>query len=122
MSKFRGIFDRPPVEADDAPAEGPPPSPAPVGPLPNSSPAPTVIATPPVEPRRTGRPTGKRTAAEFTQVTAYVRKATHHAVKVRLLTEAGGREFSDLVEVLLAEWLTRPAESPRTQKSGDLPG
>lgn len=121
MSKFRGIFDKPPAEADDDPAEVPGPSPAlpPSGPPP--TPEPTIVRTPEPEPRRMGRPPGKRTAADFTQVTAYVRRETHHAVKVRLLTEQGGREFSDLVESLLVEWLTRPAESPRTRKSGPSP-
>ena len=53
-----------------------------------------------------GRPSGKRTDPDFAQVTAYIRKATHHGVKLRLLQEGQGREFSELVEELLAGWLT----------------
>lgn len=61
---------------------------------------------PPVAPSR-GRPTGKRRDPAFEQVTAYIRRDTHHAVKVALLKEARNRQFSDLVETLLAEWLTK---------------
>lgn len=52
-----------------------------------------------------GRPAGKRTDPEYSQVTAYIRKNTHHAVKVRLLQEGQDREFSELVEQLLDGWL-----------------
>ena len=56
-------------------------------------------------PRSRGRPAGKRTDPEYNQVTAYIRKSTHHAVKVRLLQEEQGTEFSELVEQLLSAWL-----------------
>ena len=56
--------------------------------------------------RSRGRPSGKRTDPDYAQVTAYIRKATHHGVKLRLLQEGQGREFSELVEELLATWLT----------------
>lgn len=58
-----------------------------------------------------GRPSGKRTDPDYAQVTAYIRKATHHAVKLRLLQEGQGREFSELVEDLLAVWLSGEAAS-----------
>jgi hypothetical protein len=51
------------------------------------------------------RPHGKRTDPDYAQVTAYIRKVTHHGVKLRLLQEGQGREFSELVEELLATWL-----------------
>jgi hypothetical protein len=54
---------------------------------------------------RSGRPAGKRTDPDYTQITAYIRKVTHHAVKLRLLQEGQGREFSELVEELLRAWL-----------------
>ena len=54
-----------------------------------------------------GRPAGKRTDPDYAQVTAYIRKDTHHAVKLRLMQEDQGREFSELVQELLAEWLQR---------------
>ncbi len=55
-------------------------------------------------PRR-GRPGGKRTDPEFVQTTAYVRRDTLRAVKIALLTEEPGREYSELIEELLFEWL-----------------
>lgn len=61
--------------------------------------------------RRVGRPKGKRSDPDYDQVTAYIRKETHRQVKIALLTEGQGREFSELVEELLGEFL-------RTQKSG----
>lgn len=51
------------------------------------------------------RPTGKRRDPAFEQVTAYIRKATHRSVKLALLKEGNDRQFSDLVEELLATWL-----------------
>lgn len=61
--------------------------------------------------RRVGRPKGKRSDPDYDQVTAYIRKETHRQVKIALLTAGQGREFSELVEELLGEFL-------RTQKSG----
>jgi hypothetical protein len=42
---------------------------------------------------------------EFMKFTTYVRKKTHHAVKLRLVEQE--RELSDLVEELLAAWLQK---------------
>ena len=57
-------------------------------------------------PRQRGRPKdGKRSHPDYEQVTAYIRKNTHHEVKLTLLQEGKGRQFSDLVEDLLARWL-----------------
>ena len=56
-----------------------------------------------VPPRR-GRPPGKRSHPDFEQITAYIRKDTHHAVKIELL-QNGRKEFSELVEELLHQWL-----------------
>jgi hypothetical protein len=56
-----------------------------------------------VPPRR-GRPPGKRSHPDFEQITAYIRKDTHHAVKIELLNN-GRKEFSELVEELLGQWL-----------------
>jgi hypothetical protein len=53
---------------------------------------------------RLGRPPGKRSDPEFEQVTAYIRKETHQAVKIELL-KSGRQEFSALVEALLQQWL-----------------
>jgi hypothetical protein len=40
---------------------------------------------------------------DYLKFTTYIRKKTHRAVKVRLTEQE--REFSDLVEELLAAWL-----------------
>jgi len=55
-------------------------------------------------PPRRGRPPGKRSHPDFEQITAYIRKDTHHAVKIVLL-QNGRKEFSELVEELLNQWL-----------------
>lgn len=52
-----------------------------------------------------GRPPGKRTDPAYRHVSAYIRRETHHQVKLRLLQQGQGREFSELVEELLAGWL-----------------
>jgi hypothetical protein len=60
------------------------------------------------QPPRMGRPAGKRSDPDIVQVTAYIRRATHLGAKRKLLDEAAEgnkREFSELVEDLLAEWL-----------------
>jgi len=53
--------------------------------------------------KRLGRPPGKRSDPGFEQVTAYIRKETHQAVKIELL-KSGRQEFSELVEALLQQW------------------
>lgn len=59
------------------------------------------------EPPRRGRPRGKRSDPGFEQVTAYIGRETHRNVKIALLREGTGREFSELVEELLASWLSQ---------------
>ena len=49
---------------------------------------------------------------DFMQVTAYFRRDTHHAVKLQLLQEGQGTEFSELVEGLLAGWLDSRMRKP----------
>ena len=65
-------------------------------------------AEPQAAPRRAGKEkrAGKRSDPEFEQITAYVRRATYRKVKVALLQEGSGQDFSDLVETLLAQWVT----------------
>jgi hypothetical protein len=59
--------------------------------------------------RGRGRPPGpaggKRDNQEYTQASAYIRKDTHRRVKAALILEGKGREYSELVEELLNEWL-----------------
>lgn len=54
---------------------------------------------------RRGRPRGKRSNPDFEQVTAYIRSRTHRDVKIALLREGDGREFSELIEELLTTWV-----------------
>lgn len=49
------------------------------------------------------RPVGKRSKDNFTQVSAYIPKDTHRKVRAALFDD--GRDFSELVAELLAEWL-----------------
>ena len=57
-------------------------------------------------PKRRGRPaTGKRTNPDYDQTTAYVRKDTYKAVRIALIEEGEERDYSELVEELLAKWL-----------------
>ncbi|KJH70262.1 hypothetical protein [Aliterella atlantica] len=65
---------------------------------------PQLVAEPEQPPKR-GRPKGKRSHPDYEQVTAYIRKDTHRAAKIALLSESEGREFSELVQELLEQWL-----------------
>jgi hypothetical protein len=55
------------------------------------------------EPKPAKRKTGKRWDKTYQQLTAYVRKETHMAVRLALLPT--GQEISELVEDLLTAWL-----------------
>ena len=54
---------------------------------------------------RLGRRRGKRSNPDYEQVTCYIRKQTHKHVKIALLRSGKGKEFSELVEDLLFDWL-----------------
>jgi hypothetical protein len=96
-SKFKGILDL-------AKGREPEPEPVAAGAPPLAPPSPA----PPEAPRR-GRPPGKRSDPAYAQVTAYIPEELHRKVKIALLMEAEGREFSQLVEALLSDWLgSRP--------------
>jgi hypothetical protein len=62
---------------------------------------------PPVQPAvaKMGRPKGKRSNPDYTQVTSYIRQDTYRKVRVLLLQNGDGQEFSELVEELLCEFL-----------------
>lgn len=55
--------------------------------------------------RGRGRPSGKRSDPNFVQTTAYVRAETYRDVRIELLKEGVGREYSELVEELLSQWM-----------------
>jgi hypothetical protein len=62
-----------------------------------------------------GRPKGKRSNPDYTQVTAYIRQDTYKDVRVLLLQQGNGQEFSELVEELLSEYLkTQTFKSSKT--------
>jgi hypothetical protein len=57
---------------------------------------------------KVGRPkTGKRSNDDYRQVSAWVRRATYTRVQDRLYVKENRREFSDLVQTLLEDWLKR---------------
>ncbi len=49
---------------------------------------------------------GKRSHPDYTQAPAFVRKDTYKAVKIALLNDERGLNYSDLIEELLTAWLT----------------
>lgn len=65
---------------------------------------PTVLEPKSEERRPVGRPRGKRTDPEYRQVGAWVKKKTYNNVTKALIDE-DRREFSDLVQTLLEQWL-----------------
>ena len=60
-------------------------------------------------PLKVGRPPGKKSNPDYTQATVYLRKQTHLAAKKRLLDE--GKEFSELVEELVTQWIRKSGYS-----------
>lgn len=62
---------------------------------------------PPTEVKKRGRPNAKRSDPNIIQTTAYIRKETHRNVKRALLDDEQERDYSELVEELLAAWLKR---------------
>lgn len=89
MSKFKGLMDLRKAQHVEPEPQG------------ND----TAEAMSPAAAARKQRPPGKRSDPSFEQVTAYIRRRTYQQVKIALLQENQGREFSDLVETLLADWL-----------------
>lgn len=50
---------------------------------------------------------GKRSHPDYTQAPAFIRKDTYKAVKIALLNDERGLDYSDLVEELLTAWLAK---------------
>lgn len=67
------------------------------------------LASEPRQSKKMGRPKiGKRSDPDYEQVTAYIKSATYTDVKIELLEEGKKgpkREFSELLQELLEEWL-----------------
>jgi hypothetical protein len=59
-------------------------------------------------PRKVGRPrTGKRSDPDYRQVSAWIRRDTYVRVTRRLFVRENRRQFSELVQSLLEQWLKR---------------
>lgn len=56
--------------------------------------------------KRRGRPPGKRSDPDFTQITAYVRTKTLEDVKIKLIKQGSNQDVSELIEELLSVWLS----------------
>ncbi len=73
-------------------------------PEPEPVPPPVSTATPaPITPLKMGRPPGKKTDPNYTQVTVYLRKDVHNAARKLLFDDR--RQFSDLVDDLVSRWI-----------------
>jgi len=57
----------------------------------------------PDETPRSGRPRGKRDDPEFGKIGVYIKQTTITEVKARLIRQ--DRDLSDLIQVLLDDWL-----------------
>jgi hypothetical protein len=110
VSRFGDILKnaKRPTAPDEPPADPPPVAEAVVERPPPTLATPAEVHSP--APRK-GRPPGKRSDPSFEQVTAYIPKALYRDVRIRLLQEGQGQEFSELVADVLAAWLeSRPRE------------
>ena len=76
---------------------------------------PKTPVEPPIakQPKRKGRPKGKRSNPDYEQVTAYIKKETYRQIRIALLEQDNTKDFSELVEQLLDEYLrTQNAKNP----------
>lgn len=94
MSKFKDIFkaakEREAIEETTTPTE-----------------------PPTKQPKRKGRPKGKRSNPDYEQVTAYIKKETYRQIRIALLQQSDAKDFSELIEQLLDEYLrTQNAKNP----------
>lgn len=94
-SKFKGIFEAAKARSDEATPD-PPPAEASVS---AASPA------PPASGRPVGRPRGKRSNPDYEQISAYLRRDTYRAAKIKLLQRGDERDISEVLEELLAAWV-----------------
>ncbi|MFO0890926.1 MAG: hypothetical protein U0790_17505 [Isosphaeraceae bacterium] len=107
MSGFKSILKSHKEAKEQPAAETSDPSPAPPDPPPvEVSSAPKRSTSKPAEEtKKRGRPRGKRSDKDYSQVTAYIRSATHLSVQKILLDDGKKKDFSDLVEELLSKWV-----------------
>lgn len=100
MSKFAGIFDEPKAQGKAKKSRSTSAKKSAAG---KKTPAKAKAAA--GRGRPAGPAGGKRSDPDYTQTTAYVRKGTLSDVKIALLREGKGRDYSELVEDLLRGWL-----------------
>ena len=60
-------------------------------------------------PAKMGRPPGKKSNPSYSQVTVYLQKNVHRNARKLLFDD--GRNFSDLVDELVARWVAENSES-----------
>ena len=107
MSNFKSILKTHKQAHDEASEETLAPSPAmaETAPVHPETTTPAVPKKPSATLKKRGRPSGKRSDDAFVQAPAWIRRDTHTQVKIKLLKEGKGQEFSELVEALLSKWL-----------------
>jgi hypothetical protein len=62
------------------------------------------------EPKKRGRPKGKRSSNEYIQVAGYIRKTTFKEMKHLLLDEE--MEISELLQQLIDDWVSLKQNNP----------
>lgn len=70
-----------------------------------------VPAQPRVQPANNGKGIGRRKDPDYMQASAYVPKQLRRQVQHALLNDPDERDYSQLIEELLAKWLTEQKES-----------
>jgi outer membrane murein-binding lipoprotein Lpp len=56
--------------------------------------------------KKVGRPKGKRSNPNYTQISTFINKENYESAKIRLIKEGKKRDFGDLVDELLEQWLS----------------
>lgn len=56
--------------------------------------------------KKVGRPRGKRSNPNYTQISTFINKENYESAKIRLIKEGKKRDFGDLVDQLLEQWLS----------------
>lgn len=56
--------------------------------------------------KKVGRPKGKRSNPNYTQISTFINKENYSSAKIRLIKEGKKRDFGDLVDELLEQWLS----------------
>jgi hypothetical protein len=86
-SKFKGLFDAARARTEEPATEADP------------------VTERAVSVRPVGRPRGKRSNPDYEQISAYLRKDTYRAAKIKLLETGDERDVSEVLEELLAAWV-----------------